>query len=141
MFFSSYLLAFALSKLKTSHIATGLLKAKVQISENNLYYETLLTVKQHYLEVGTLNITEPNLGANANGMNTDANTHSNSTLSGDADLGMVQAILMNLNTKPHDPVDIVPPASGWTLVYSYQKTQIQSKDVFMATLGILSDVA
>lgn len=130
-------------QLKTSYITTGLWETMVQVAVYNLYYETVLTLKQHYREIGTLTIKEPTLGATENGTNEDANSLSTPALPRTADLAPTQAIPVNLTTIPSYPAGRVvdPRNPSYTITYTYTGTQINSKDVFMGILGLLADAA
>ena len=130
-------------QLKTSYIVTGLWETMVQISQNNLYYETVLTLKQHYREIGTLTMKEPTVGAAANGTNADASLLSTPAILGHADLALTQAVPVNQTAGPGYPYGRVfdPTDRRYSIMYTYTGTQIRSKDVFMAIIGLLADAA
>lgn len=131
-------------QLKTSYIITGLWETMVQVAESNFYYETILTVKQHYREIGTVTIKELTLGATGNGTNEDEILLSTPVLPGNADLALLQINPVNVTAVPSYPAGRVanPRDSRVTIAYTYiTGTQINSKDVFMAILGLAADAA
>ena len=131
-------------QLKTSYIVTGLWETMVQVAEYNMYYETVLTLKQHYREIGTVTIKELTWGATGDGTDEDANFLSTPALPGNADSALSQAIPVNLTTVPRYPAGQVadPRDPRITITYTYTTgTQIASKDVFMGILGLLANAA
>lgn len=130
-------------RLKTKHIVTGLWETMVQISEENFYYETVLTVKQDYWEIGTITIQELTLGPTNNSTKADGTVLSKSAPSVLADSGLTQAAPVNSTANPAYPSGQVPfPRDPrFSVIYRYLDTQIPSKDIFMAVLGLLADAA
>lgn len=130
-------------QLKTSHIVTGLWETMVQVADNNFYYETILTLKQHYRDIGTVAIKELTVAATANNMNADTNLFSTSALLRNADLATTKAIPVNLTAGPSYPAGRIADRGDprLTIMYTYTRTQINSKDIFMAIIGLLADAA
>lgn len=131
-------------RLKTKHIVTGLWETMVQMSEEGFYYETVLTVKQDYWEIGNLTIKELTLRASNNSTKADPTVLSKSAPSVYGNPNLTQAAAVNSAANPAYPSGQVPfPRDPrFSVMYRYlDTTQIQSKDIFMAVLGLLADAA
>ena len=124
-------------------LVTGLWETMVQICQYNFYYETTLKMWYHYEEIGTLMIQEHTVGATANGTKADADALLNSVAPKDVTLSLAQAAPLNLTKPPSYPSGRIrfPRDGRFSITYTYQSTEIQSKDVFMAVLGILATAA
>lgn len=130
-------------QLRTCDVVTGLWQLMVQVAADDLYYETVLTLKQHYRAIGTVTVKELKLAATANSTNADATLVSTSTLPANADLALTQASPKNLTAGPTYPTGriVEPRDRRFTIMYTFTGTQIKSKDVFMAALGLLAGAA
>ena len=129
--------------LTSNVLVTGLWETMVQICQYNFYYETTLKMWYHNEEIGTLMIQEHGVEASANGTKADADTFSNSVAPKDVALSLAQAAPLNSTALPSYPSGRIrfPEDVRFSITYTYQTTQIQSKDVFMAVLGILATAA
>ncbi|CAD6569511.1 MAG: hypothetical protein ASARMPREDX12_002702 [Alectoria sarmentosa] len=130
-------------QLRTCDVVTGLWQLMVQVANDNLYYEAVLTLKQHYRAIGTVTIKELKLAATANNTNADATLVSTSALPANADLALTQAFPKNLTVgTPYPTGRIVDPRDRrFSIMYTYTGNQIKSRDVFMAILGLLAEAA
>lgn len=131
-------------RLRIKHIVTGLWETMLQISEERLYYETVVTVRQDYREVGNLTIEELTPRATDNSIQAVPTVLSNLAPSVHGNLDLTQAAPVNSTANPTYPsgqVQMTPDPRS-TVMYTYLgTTQIQSKDIFMAVLGLLADAA
>ena len=130
-------------KLTSDVLVTGLWETMVQICEYNFYYETTLKMWYHYYqEMGTLTIQEHTVGA-TNGTQANADALLNSVAPKDAPLSLAQAAPLNITAPPSYPSGRIPfpKDDRFSITYTYQTTQILSKDIFMAALGILATAA
>ena len=129
--------------LTSNVLVTSLWETMVQISQYNFYYETTLKMWYHYEDIGTLMIQEHSVGATANGTKADADTFLNSTAPKDVGLILGQAAPLNSTAPPSYPSGRIrfPTDYRFSMTYTYQTTPIQSKDIFMAVLGILATAA
>ena len=131
-------------KLTSDVLVTGLWETMVQICQYNFYYETTLKMWFHiFQEIGTLTIQEHTVGATANGTEADADALLNSVAPKDAAMSLAQAAPLNATAPPTYPSGRIPfPKDGrFSITYTYQTTQILSKDIFIAVLGILATAA
>ena len=118
----------------------------VQICQYNFYYETTLKMWYHYYQqMGTLTIQEHTVGAIANGTEADADADAllNTVAPKDAPLSLAQAAPLNITAPPSYPSGRIPSPKDdrFSIRYTYQTTQILSKDIFIAVLGILATAA
>ena len=129
--------------LTSNVLVTGLWETMVQISQYDIYYETTLKMYYHYEEIGTLMIQEHTVGVTANGTKADANTLLNSVAPKDAPSSLAQAAPLNSTAPPSYPSGRIrfPNDDRFSITYTYKPTQIQSKDIFMAVLGMLATAA
>ena len=128
---------------KTRDLVPALWETMDQTSECIFYYETTTTVKLQGREIGTLKIQELTRGATANGTSANVDILSNQVLSHDAALNVTQAISPITTKNPSYPSGQLPFPKDprFALVYTYKGTQIKSKHVFMAILGLLGEIA
>ena len=129
--------------LTSNVLVTGLWETMVQICQYNFYYETTLKMWYHYEEIGTLTIQEHTVGATANGTKADTDALLNSVAHKDAALRLAQVAPLNSTALPSYPSGRIrfPKDGPFSFIYTYQTTQIQSKDIFMAVLGIIATAA
>ena len=129
--------------LTSNVLVTSLWETMVQISQYNFYYETTLKMWYHYEDIGTLMIQEHTVGTTANGTKAEADTLLNSIAPKDAGLILTQAAPLNSTAPPYYPSGRIrfPIDYRFSMTYTYQTTLIQSKDIFMAVLGILATAA
>ena len=130
-------------KLTSDVLVTGLWETMVQICQYNFYYKTTLKLMYHYREMGTLTIQEHTVGATANGTKANADTLLNSVAPKDAALSLAQAAPLNLTARPSYSSGRIsfPQDDRFSITYTYDTTQIKSKDIFMAVLGMLATAA
>ena len=131
-------------KLTSDVLVTGLWETMVQICRSDFYYETTLKMSYHYQEIGTLTIQEHTPGALANSTKVDADALLNSVAPSDPALSLAQAApSLNSTAPPSYPSGRIPfPMDArYSISYTYGTTQIKSKDIFMAVLGILATAA
>ena len=129
--------------LTSDILVAGLWETMVQTCEYGFYYKTTLTLRYHHQEIGTLTIQEHTVGATANGTEADANALLNSVGPKDAALSLAQAAPLNKTAPPPYTSRriLFPGDSRFSITYTYHTTQIKSKDIFMAVLGILATAA
>ena len=129
--------------LTSNVLVTGLWETMVQICQYNFYYETTLKMWYHYEEIGTLMIQEHTVGATANRTKADGDTLVNLVAPKDVGLSLAQAAPLNLTEPPSYPSGRIrfPKDGRFSITYTYQTTPLQSKDIFMAVLGILATAA
>ena len=130
-------------KLTSDVLVAGLWETMVQICQFDFYYETTLKMWYHYQEMGTLTIQEHTVEATANGTVADAEALLNSVAPKDAALSLAQVASLNLTAPPSYPSGRIPfpKDDRYSITYTYGTPQIQSKDIFMAVLGILATAA
>ena len=130
-------------QLTSNVLVPSLWETMVQTSEYDFYYKTTVKIWYHYHHIGTLTIEEHAVGATANGTEADENALLNSVAPNDSALSLAQAAPLNLTTYPSYPTGRIPfpKDNRYSITYTYDTTQIQSKDVFMAVLGILATAA
>lgn len=90
-------------QLKTSYIVTGLWEMMVQVFQRDLYCKTVLTLKQHHREKGTVSIKESTLEAAANSTNGDDILVTMPGFPGNADLAPTEAAPTNWTAGPAYP--------------------------------------
>ena len=130
-------------RLTSDVLVPGLWETMVQICEYNFYYKTTLKMWYHYQEIGTLTIKEHTVGVTANGTIAAATALLNSVGPNDAALSLAQAAPLNISAPPSYPSGriLFPRDDRYSITYTYDTTQIKSKDIFMAVLGILATAA
>ena len=129
--------------LTSDILVAGLWETMVQVCEYSFYYRTTLKLRYHHQEIGTLTIQEHTVGATANGTEVDANVLLNSVGPKDATSSLTQAAPLNSTAPPsyRSGRIIFPRDARFSITYTYYTTQIKSKDIFMAILGILATAA
>ena len=130
-------------KVTSDVLVTGLWETMVQICQYNFYYKTTLKIWFQYQEIGTLTIQEHTVGSTANGTKANEDALLNSVAPKDTALSLAQAAPLNLTAPPSYPSGRIafPTDDRYSITYSYNTTQIESKDIFMAVLGILAIAA